>query len=348
MTARRGFWIGFAMTLVGATLWGISGAGAQFLFDGYGASPAFVTAFRMVLAGVLFLVVIGVRYREPLRLLLRCRRDWLFLALFGLGLFGSQFTFACSVDATNAGTACVLQMLNAVFVLAFVCVANRALPTLREGLGLLLALGATVVIATQGDLGVIRLPAAGLFWGLLNALSVAVYILVPRYSGLFNRYGSFTVTGLGMFLDAFAAVAVLLVGGAVAGARDGAGMSAAAGAGATTVGAGAVGTAAAAGEGASFVSAIPFDGAAWAVLIVAVALLGTFAAFSLYIGGVAKVGSVMGSLLGVMEPASATALSALLLHTAFSGADWLGFALMAAMLVCMTLPGKRRDSESGE
>ena len=322
MTARRGFWVGFAMTLVGAALWGVSGAGAQFLFDGYGASPTFVTAFRMVLAGALFLAVIGVRYREPLRRLLRCRRDWLFLGLFSVGLFGSQFTFACSVDATNAGTACVLQMLNAVFVLAFVCVANRALPTLREGLGLLLALGATVIIATQGDLGVIRLPAAGLFWGLLNALSVAVYILVPRYSGLFDRYGSFTVTGLGMFLDAFAAVAVLLVGGAVAGGASGVE------------------------AGAPLVSAIPFDGTAWAVLIVAVALLGTFAAFSLYIGGVAKVGSIMGSLLGVMEPASATALSALLLHTAFSGADWLGFALMAAMLVCMTLPGTRRSSES--
>lgn len=325
------------MTLVGAALWGVSGAGAQFLFDGYGASPAFVTAFRMVLAGALFLAVIGVRYREPLRRLLRCRRDWLFLALFSLGLFGSQFTFACSVDATNAGTACVLQMLNAVFVLAFVCVANRALPTLREGLGLLLALGATVVIATQGDLGVIHLPAAGLFWGLLNALSVAVYILVPRYSGLFDRYGSFTVTGLGMFLDAFAAVAVLLASGSAAGAAAGDELGAAASAGA---GAGATLSAV------PFVSAIPFDGAAWTVLVVAVALLGTFAAFSLYIGGVAKVGSVMGSLLGVMEPASATALSALLLHTAFSGADWLGFALMAAMLVCMTLPGKRRRSES--
>ena len=335
MTARRGFWVGFAMTLAGAALWGVSGAGAQFLFDGYGASPAFVTAFRMVLAGALFLAVIGVRYREPLRRLLRCRRDWLFLGLFSVGLFGSQFTFACSVDATNAGTACVLQMLNAVFVLAFVCVANRALPTLREGLGLLLALGATVVIATQGDLGVIRLPVAGLFWGLLNALSVAVYILVPRYSGLFDRYGSFTVTGLGMFLDAFAAVAVLLAGGSVAGAAAGVEMGTAASAGASATL-----------SAAPFVSAIPFDGAAWTVLVVAVALLGTFAAFSLYIGGVAKVGSVMGSLLGVMEPASATALSALLLHTAFSGADWLGFALMAAMLVCMTLPGTRRSSES--
>ncbi len=316
------------MALVGAALWGVSGAGAQFLFDGYGASPAFVTAFRMVVAGALFLIVIGVRYRAALRRLLGCRRDWLFLALFGLGLFGSQFTFACSVDATNAGTACVLQMLNAVFVLAFVCVASRALPTPREGIGLLLALGATAVIATQGDLGVIRLPAAGLFWGLLNALSVAVYILVPRYSGLFDRYGSFTVTGLGMSLDAIAAVAVLLAGGAAA--AVGAGTAGAAGAGDAAL------------ASAPLVSTVPFDAAAWAVLVVAVTLLGTFAAFALYIGGVAKVGSVTGSLLGVMEPASATALSALLLGTAFSGADWIGFALMTAMLVCMTLPGRRQ------
>ncbi len=330
MSGRKTFWVGFVMAVLGASLWGVSGAGAQFLFDGYGASPTFVTAFRMVVAGVLFLVVIAVRYREPLGRLLRNRRDWLFLILFGLGLFGSQFTFACSVAATNAGTACVLQMLNAVFVLAFVCMAGRALPTLREGLGLLLALGATVVIATQGDLGVIRLPAAGLFWGLLNALSVAVYILVPRYSGLFDRYGSFTVTGLGMALDSVAAVAVLLVGGGVA-----------TGAAATGAGAGAAATALSANQHAS---AIPFDGAAWAVLIVAVALLGTFVAFALYIGGVAKVGSVTGSLLGVLEPASATALSALWLGTAFSGADWIGFALMTAMLICMTLPGKRRKT----
>lgn len=330
MSGRKTFWVGFVMAVLGASLWGVSGAGAQFLFEGYGASPTFVTAFRMVVAGVLFLVVIAVRYREPLGRLLRNRRDWLFLILFGLGLFGSQFTFACSVAATNAGTACVLQMLNAVFVLAFVCIAGRALPTLREGLGLLLALGATVVIATQGDLGVIRLPAAGLFWGLLNALSVAVYILVPRYSGLFDRYGSFTVTGLGMFLDAFAAVAVLLVGGGIA-------------TGAAVTGA-AADTAATALSANQLVSAIPFDGAAWAVLIVAVALLGTFVAFALYIGGVAKVGSVTGSLLGVLEPASATVLSALWLGTAFSGADWIGFALMTAMLICMTLPGKRRKT----
>lgn len=308
------FWRGFAAAVVGASLWGLSGASAQCLFDDYGASPSFVTAFRMVAAGALFLMVVLVRSRSLVARLLHCKRDCAALALFGIALFGSQFTFAFSVEGTNAGTACVLQMLNAVFVLAVVCVAARKLPTMREGTGLALALAATVLIATQGDLSTIRLPVEGLAWGLANALSVAVYIVVPRLTGLFDRYGSFAVTGLGMAVGSVAACAALAVQQATGG-RD------------------------------LLAPAASFDAAAWAVLVVGVALLGTFAAFSLYIGGVARVGSVLGSLLGAMEPLAATALSALWLGTAFSGADWLGFALMVAMLVCMTLPGKRQAED---
>ena len=45
---------------------------------------------------------------------------------------------------------------------------------------------------------------------------------------------------------------------------------------------------------------------------------------------------VKGSLLGVAEPASACILSAVLLGTSFTGADWLGLVLMIAMLVIMS------------
>ena len=47
-------------------------------------------------------------------------------------------------------------------------------------------------------------------------------------------------------------------------------------------------------------------------------------------------GSVKGSLLGAIEPVSATAFSALWLGTAFSGADWAGFVLMIAMIFLVT------------
>ena len=65
-------------------------------------------------------------------------------------------------------------------------------------------------------------------------------------------------------------------------------------------------------------------------------VVGTFAAFALYLHGVSIVGSVKGSLLGAIEPVSATLFSALWLGTAFSGADWAGFVLMIAMIFLVT------------
>ena len=84
----------------------------------------------------------------------------------------------------------------------------------------------------------------------------------------------------------------------------------------------------------------------WLIIVV-----GTFAAFALYLHGVSIVGSVKGSLLGAIEPVSATAFSALWLGTAFSGADWVGFVLMIAMIFLVTgeKPQSRREAEaSGE
>ena len=72
------------------------------------------------------------------------------------------------------------------------------------------------------------------------------------------------------------------------------------------------------------------------LMLALIAVVGTFAAFGLYLHGVALVGSVKGSLLGAIEPVSATAFSALWLGTAFSGADWAGFALMIAMIFLVT------------
>ena len=237
--------------------------------------------------------------------LLRSPRDMGLFAIFGLGLFGSQFFFAFSVAETNAGTACVLQMLNSVFVLAWVCASARKAPTLREGGGLVLALAATVIIATQGNPGALAISPAGLGWGLANALAVAVYIVVPRQMGLFDRYGSLFSVGIAMLL---AAVPSNIVMGLQATA-DPSALGCVAG----------------------------FNGEAWVVLVLGVVLLGTFAAFSLYLTGVAKAGSVMGSLIGAAEPVSASAISALWLGTAFTVWDWSGLILMIAMLFLMTL-----------
>lgn len=305
LAANRQFLRGCLLALVGASLWGLSGACAQKLFADFAASPAFVTGFRTLVSGLLFLAFILVARREALMRLLRSPRDMGLFAIFGLGLFGSQFFFAFSVAETNAGTACVLQMLNSVFVLAWVCVSARKAPTLREGGGLVLALAATVLIATQGSLGTLAISPAGLGWGLANALAVAVYIVVPRQAGLFDRYGSLFAVGIAMLLAAVPSNIVM-------------GLQAAA-------------------DPSVLGCVAAFNGEAWLVLVLGVVLLGTFAAFSLYLAGVAKAGSVMGSLIGAAEPVSASAISAMWLGTAFTVWDWSGLILMIAMLFLMTL-----------
>lgn len=72
---------------------------------------------------------------------------------------------------------------------------------------------AALLIATQGDIRTLDVPAGGLVWGLLTALSTAVYIIVPKRCGLFERYGSMPVVGTGMLLGALFALPVYLLQG---------------------------------------------------------------------------------------------------------------------------------------
>lgn len=67
---------------------------------------------------------------------------------------------------------------------------------------------------------------------------------------------------------------------------------------------------------------------AFAVLVV----VGSFMAYFLYMQGVKDVGSMRASLIGTVEPVSATVTSALMLGTVFAGTDILGFALIIAMV----------------
>ena len=187
---RRTFWVGIACALAGAGLWGVSGACAQHLFSHYGITPMFATAVRSLVATLFFFGVLMLRRRYMLELIWKSEpRVKLFFLVFGAALFIDQFAYAMTIAFTNAGTATVLQMLSTVFVMLFTCVMGRHLPKGNEFAGLICAFVATVLIATQGDLGTLVLPAAGLFWGLLNAACVAVYVLTPRVGGLFDEHG---------------------------------------------------------------------------------------------------------------------------------------------------------------
>ncbi len=200
-------WRGIFCTLSGAALWGFSGTCAQFLLSNYDVAPTFVTVVRMTGAGLLFLAFLIVRRRDRLVAMLRDRRTVARLVVFGAGgLYLCQITYVVVIGYTNAGTATVLQCTGIVFTMLFACLIARTPPHLREFAGLVAAVAATWLIATQGDLSTLSLPLPGLVWGIISGLSVSFYVMYPKR--LFAQWGSLAVTGLGMLTGGIAAFAV--------------------------------------------------------------------------------------------------------------------------------------------
>ena len=288
-------------------MWGFSGTCAQYLYQHYEIDPLFITWVRMLGSGVLFLILLACTQRGKLQGIIADRKEVARLALFGIaGLFLCQFTYTTSVNATNAGTATVLQSLNTVFILAATCILMRRSPRAMELGGLVLALVATWLIATKGNPTALMIPPAGLAWGLINAASCTFYIMYPKQ--LFARWGSLPVTGIGMFIGGIAALVIWACGGLWGAAP--------------------------------VVPQLQLDGI---LVMAAIVVIGTLAAFGLYLHGVSIVGSVKGGLLGTTEPASAMVFAALWLGTMFSWADWLGLVLMVAMIFLVTLSGAKEQ-----
>lgn len=306
---RRRFWRGVIAALVGGAMWGFSGTCAQYLYQHYEIDPLFITWVRMLGSGILFLILLAFTQRAKLRAIAGDRRELGRLALFGIaGLFLCQFTYTTSVNATNAGTATVLQSLNTVFILAATCLMMRRAPRAMELGGLALALIATWLIATKGNLTALMIPPAGLAWGLINAASCTFYIMYPKH--LFARWGSLPVTGIGMLIGGIAAVAIWGLGGLWGAAP-----------------------------------VVPQLGLDGVLVLAAIVVVGTLAAFGLYLHGVSIVGSVKGGLLGTTEPASAMVFAALWLGTMFTWADWIGLVLMVAMIFLVTLSGSKEAGD---
>lgn len=332
MNASKVFWRGVVCALEGATLWGFSGACIQFLAESYEVSSAFISAVRAGVAALLFAVFVFVTRREALLSLLGSPAARPTLVLFGVGLYLSQITYAVSVALTNAGTATVLQATCTVFVMLIACARARRLPRVADFVGLMCAMAAATLIATQGDWGVIVLPVAGLAWGIANALSETLYIMAPQR--LYGRWDRPTVIACGMVISGIVAILVWLIGEAIVSLLA-----------APSVALGAAGSILADLFGTAGSLVPDMDATGWLALVGGVGVLGTFAAFGLFLYGVSLVGSVKGSLLGVAEPAGAMVIAALWLHTPFSAWDWIGLVLMAAMIALVSLSGQNSEGK---
>ena len=184
-------------TLIGAISWGLSGACGQYLMNDSGVSPIYLTALRMVIAGLVLTLFACLKQPKQFREVVKSpkiMRRMLFFGIFGLML--CQLTYLFAIHSSNAGTATVLQYTCPILIVIYVSLKEKTVPTIVEFVAIVFALVGTFVIATHGNPFNLSLSPSGLFWGIISAFAYALYTLLP--GKLIRQWGSLIVTGLGL------------------------------------------------------------------------------------------------------------------------------------------------------
>ncbi len=161
----------------------------------------------MLSAGIILTSYCLLKQRTAVAGLMKNRGSLIQLLLFAItGLTVCQYTYINAIKYTNAGTATVLQYLGPIFILIYVCITSLRLPKRKEVIAIMLALTGTFFIATGGNIHTLIISKEGLFWGILSAVGVFLYTLLP--GAIIKKWNSTVVTGLGMLVGG----SVLFVG----------------------------------------------------------------------------------------------------------------------------------------
>lgn len=188
---------GTVLTLAGGTMWGFSGTCGQFLMQTKGLTSDWLVPVRLLSAGALLLIICYLR--EGNKVFDVWKRDAASILIFGIfGMSMCQYTYFTAIEASNAGTATVLQYIGPVLILIYLSLKNKRLPRPYEILAITLAVLGTFLLATHGKPGDMVLSERALFWGLLSAVALAVYTVQP--GRLLNEYGSAVTTAWGMLI----------------------------------------------------------------------------------------------------------------------------------------------------
>ncbi|MBQ3011273.1 MAG: EamA family transporter [Oscillospiraceae bacterium] len=195
-------------TLLGGCFWGFSGNCGQYLFNIHNVDPQWLTVVRMITAGLIIVMITLVRRPDAVKECFTTPKDALTLIAYGVfGLLLSQYTYLEAINATNAGTATVLQYIGPVLVMVLVCVTAKRLPKLHEAISIVLVVIGTFLLATHGNIHTMVINPAGLFWGLFAACTLVLYTMLPKK--IAPKYGAFMTTGFGTLIGGLTFFAVI-------------------------------------------------------------------------------------------------------------------------------------------
>lgn len=199
MIKRKQTVIGIVLTLLGGCFWGLCGACAQYLFRTEHLTSNFLVPWRMTLAGAILLLFQLVRRPKNLFAPWKSGRNALELLLYGIfGMAMCQYAYFATIELSNAGTATVLQYAAPAMLLLIVCCMERRWPGKIEVLAVLCASVGVFLLATHGNFGTLAISGKTLAMGMVAALAVVAYNLLPRR--LLTQFPAPLLLGWGMFL----------------------------------------------------------------------------------------------------------------------------------------------------
>lgn len=191
--------LGALITILAGILWGFSGACGQYIFERFPIEPAHLTSIRMLSAGIILCCIGFITDKKNMLGIWKVKTDYIKLIIFAVfGIMASQLTYMTAISYTNSGTATILQYIGPVLVMIASCAMQKRLPTARESLAIFLVIIGTFFIATHGNISNMIINTSGLIWGLLAAVALALYTLIP--GNITKQYSSITITGYGMLL----------------------------------------------------------------------------------------------------------------------------------------------------
>jgi drug/metabolite transporter (DMT)-like permease len=190
--------LGLIMIISGATLWGLSGPMIQWLFQNTELTSGDYLVVRLIAAGVILLSFLYVK-NHNIFAIWKQPPHWIQLIIFSvLGMVGAQYAFIETVYISNAVTATLFQFLGPVFIMLWVAVLNKRLPSFMQFIALFAALAGVFYLITNGSIQDIVLSKKAIIFGGLTALGFMFYTLHP--ASLIKRWGTSVIVGWGMLL----------------------------------------------------------------------------------------------------------------------------------------------------
>ncbi|RZI48468.1 DMT family transporter [Lactococcus kimchii] len=203
MNVKKQIFKGTLYAIVAGCMWGISGIFGQLFFRDYHGSPLWITSTRLVIAGVILLTMSFSRDRKHFFDVWKSKKNMpvLFLYVFG-GVFSVQYFYYTAIQLSNSATATILQYTAPVFIMLYLLIFRRQLPKPKSVLFVILAMAGVFLLITNGDMSHLAISPLAILSGLLSAVAVVVYSIVPR--PLLDKYGALNMTGWGMMLAGIA------------------------------------------------------------------------------------------------------------------------------------------------